>query len=140
LFLDPTTLRNGVEGAVSGLVEAIAATALLVGFVIISNTTLLAVIQRRREIGVRRVCGATPVAVALLVVAESTIVGGIGGLLGMSVGVLAALSIAKLHGWVLVVNWLLVLSTPLVGSAIGGLAGLAPAIKSSRITPLEALR
>lgn len=136
---NPATLRQQVEGSLSGLLVVLAAVALVIGTVAIANTTLLAVVQRRAEIGLRRALGFTPRHIAALVLGEAAIVGIIGGTLGMTLGVLATGAASISRGWTPVLDYRLIVLAPLGGMLIGMVAGAYPSWRASRITPVAAL-
>jgi putative ABC transport system permease protein len=138
--IDPTLLRNEVSGSLTSLLLALAVVALAVGVIAITNTTLLSVISRRAEIGLRRSVGAAPRHVAALVLIEAALVGAVGGVIGTSVGVLIVGAVSAARGWAPVLApVILVVATP-VAAAAGLLAGLYPAWRASRITPISALQ
>lgn len=138
--IDPTQLRESVNSSLSTLLLAIALIALGVGVVAIANTTLLSVIQRRAEIGLRRSVGAAPRHIAVMVVFEAVLTGAIGGLMGTSVGVLIISVVCADRGWVPVLDPVLLLAAPAVGAVAGLLAGLYPAWRASRVSPISALQ
>jgi putative ABC transport system permease protein len=118
----------------------LAAICLLIGAVGIANTTLVAVMERTGEIGLRRSLGARPRHIAAQFLAESTALGTLGGLIGTSLGVTAVVTIAVLQHWTAVLQPFTVLPAPLIGTAVGLLAGLYPAMRAALLEPLEALR
>ena len=76
---DPGELRETIESDITGLLYGLAGLALLVGMIGIANTTLVAVLERRSEIGVRRALGARRRHVALQFLTESATLGTLGG-------------------------------------------------------------
>jgi putative ABC transport system permease protein len=137
---EPRELRRGVESDLGGLLVALAAVSLLIGAVGIANTTLVSVLERTGEIGLRRALGATAPGIAGQFLAESAIVGALGGVLGACVGVVAVSVISTAREWSVVVDPLAVLAAPAIGLATGLLAGLYPAVKAARVEPIAALR
>jgi len=137
---DPQTLREGVHTDLGTLFLALAAVCLVIGAVGIANTTLVAVLERVGEIGLRRSLGARRRHVAIHFLAESGTLGLIGGLIGTSVGVAAVVAVAVLRDWTPLLQPATVLPAPLVGAATGLVAGLYPAWRASRIEPADALR
>jgi putative ABC transport system permease protein len=137
---DPTALRQSVSSSLTSLLLAIALIALGVGVIAIANTTLLSVIQRRAEIGLRRSVGAAPRHIAVMVVSEAVLTGAIGGLMGTSAGVLIISAVCAGHGWAPVLDPALLLLAPAAGAAAGLLAGLYPAWRASRVSPISALQ
>jgi putative ABC transport system permease protein len=133
-------LRQEVASSLSTLLLALAGIALIIGMVGIANTTLVAVLERRSEIGLRRAIGARPVHIAAQFLTESTALGLFGGLIGASLGVVTILVVTVLHHWTAVLAPGLVLAAPAAGALIGLLAGLYPALRASAVEPAEALR
>ncbi len=124
---------------------AIASIALLVGGIGIMNSMLISVSQRVREIGLRKAVGARPHHVITQFLIESsfiTLAGGfIGILLGILLSFLAALIIPRLgYDWEFLVPFSSVLIGFGVSFAIGIVFGLYPALKASKVSPMEALR
>lgn len=137
---DPRSLRESVDADLSNLLLALAGICLLIGAVGIANTTLVAVMERTPEIGLRRSVGARSRHIFAHIITESSILGILGGIIGTSVGILAILVVALTQGWTPVLEPLLVAGAPAIGLVVGALAGLQPSWKASRIQPTEALR
>jgi putative ABC transport system permease protein len=137
---NPQTLQSQVSGDLTGLFLILAAISLLIGAVGIANTTLVAVLERTEEIGLRRALGARPRHIASQFLAESTTLGTLGGLIGTSLGVLTVVVFAAAKDWTAVVNPAVTLPAPLIGSVVGLLAGAYPSLRASRTSPLAALR
>jgi putative ABC transport system permease protein len=137
---NPQTLQSQVSGDLTGLFLILASISLLIGAVGIANTTLVAVLERTEEIGLRRALGARPRHIASQFLAESTALGTLGGLIGTSLGVLTVVVFAAAQNWTSVVNPAVTLPAPLIGSVVGLLAGVYPALRASRTSPLAALR
>lgn len=137
---DPQNLRQGVNTDLGTLFLALAAICLIIGAVGIANTTLVAVLERVGEIGLRRALGARRRHVVAHFLAESGTLGLIGGLIGTSVGVGAVVTVAVLRDWTPILQPVTVLPAPLVGAGTGLLAGLYPAWRAGRTEPADALR
>jgi putative ABC transport system permease protein len=137
---DPTTLRSQVEGSLNALLSVLSFAGLGVGFLSIMAVTVMSVAQRRTEIGLRRAVGYSRKQIAMLIMLEASAVGVLGGVIGASGGVLATSAISSLNHWTPVMNPLVVLVAPLIGIGIGALAGVDPAGRAARITPMAALR
>jgi putative ABC transport system permease protein len=137
---NPQTLQSKVSGDLTGLFLILALISLLIGAVGIANTTLVAVLERTEEIGLRRALGARPRHIAGQFLTESTALGTLGGLLGTTLAVLTVVVFAAAQSWTAVLNPALTLPAPLIGSVVGLLAGVYPAMRASRTSPLSALR
>ena len=120
---DPHSLRDDVNTDLAGLFLALAGVSLVIGAVGIANTTLVAVLERVGEIGLRRSLGARPRHIAAQFVTESTTLGLLGGLTGTTIGVGTVLLVAIAKQWTAVLEPAAVLPGPLIGVAIGMLAG-----------------
>ncbi|MCC6165067.1 MAG: ABC transporter permease [Acidobacteria bacterium] len=118
---------------------AIASISLLVGGIGIMNIMLASVMERTREIGVRRAVGATQAEVVRQFLIEATIISGLGGVLGVVVGVLISRLVAYFAGWTTVITPFSVVLAFTVSVAVGLLFGVYPARKAARLDPVKAL-
>ncbi|GAA4695350.1 ABC transporter permease [Phytohabitans rumicis] len=137
---DPRTLREGVAADLNALFLVLALICLAVGAVGIGNTTFVAVLERVPEIGLRRCLGARGRHIALQFLTESAVLGTLGGLLGTCLAAGAVLAVAVLRDWTAVLEPWAVLPAPLLGTLTGVVAGLYPALRASRIQPIQALQ
>jgi putative ABC transport system permease protein len=137
---DPRQLRNSVTDDLSSLFIVLAGICLLIGAFGIANTTLVGVLERTPEIGLRRAVGAQRRHVAVQFLTESMALGLLGGLIGTGLGVLTVVIVALVRQWTAVLEPWAVLPAPLIGAIVGLLAGLYPALRAAWIEPLEALR
>ena len=137
---NPLKLQGEVNGDLAGLFLILALISLLIGAVGIANTTLVAVLERTGEIGVRRAVGARPRHIAGQFLAESTALGTLGGLIGTCIGVGIVVIFAAAQNWTVVLNPVYTLPAPLIGTVVGLLAGAYPALRAARTSPLAALR
>ncbi|WGT47125.1 ABC transporter permease [Tessaracoccus lacteus] len=137
---DPQGLRASVDAQLSGLFLGLGAVCLVVGMIGIANTTIVAVIERTGEIGLRRAMGARPRHIAAQFLAEAAILGVLGGLIGTSLGVVTVVVVCASLTWTAVIPPLLIVLGPLIGLAAGTLAGIYPALRASRLEPVDALR
>lgn len=136
---DAGQLQQQVSSDVSGLFVVLALIGLAVGTIGIANTTLVSVLERVGEIGLRRAIGARRAQVALQFLLESLLLGAIGGVLGGSLGVCGVTCVAIAKGWSPVVPLWICLSAPALGSLTGILAGAYPAARAARVDPVLAL-
>ena len=136
----PGQVRRDVEADVNALFLLLGGVALLVGGLGIANVTLLSVLERISEIGLRRALGAARRHIAAQFLVESVVVGFLGGLLGTTAGVLLTVSVSAARDWTPLLDIRLVVMAPLLGAVIGLAAGTYPAWKASAIEPIDALR
>jgi putative ABC transport system permease protein len=137
---DLRTLRQGVERDTRALLLGLAGVCLLIGVLGVSNTMVVAVLERRAEIGLRRAIGATRSDVAVQFLAESVLLGTIGGVLGLVLGLDATAVVCLVQGWVIELDPRMVGLGPLVGVLVGLAAGAYPAYAAARVAPAAALR
>ncbi|HWC99364.1 MAG TPA: ABC transporter permease [Candidatus Sulfopaludibacter sp.] len=119
---------------------AIAAISLLVGGIGIMNIVLATVMERTREIGVRRSIGARRFDIVRQFLTESVLISVGGGLLGIAFGFFLAWLIARTAEWKTIVTNSSVFIAFGVSVAVGVIFGIYPAVKASRINPIDALR
>ena len=119
---------------------SIASISLLVGGIGIMNIMLASVMERTREIGVRRAIGARPRDILNQFIVESFTISLIGGISGIVIGVVLARLVAAYAGWPTVITVSsLVISTG-VSMAVGLVSGIYPAKRAAALNPVEALR
>jgi putative ABC transport system permease protein len=119
---------------------AIAAISLLVGGIGIMNIVLATVMERTREIGVRRATGARRKDIVRQFLTESVLISMGGGLLGVAFGFVLAWFIARTAEWKTIVTTNSVVVAFGVSVLVGVVFGIYPAMKAARINPIEALR
>lgn len=137
---DPEELREQVGEDTSALFLTLGGLSLVVGAIGIANVTLVGVLERTHEIGLRRALGATRRHIAVQFLSESAALGLVAGIFGTSLGVLTVVAVSAYNDWEPVLQPWLVPATPLLGIAIGLLAGAYPASRAASIEPIEALR
>ncbi len=119
---------------------AIAAISLLVGGIGIMNIVLATVLERTREIGIRRATGARRFDILRQFLTESILISVGGGLLGIGCGFFLAWLISRTAEWRTIVTPESVVIAFGVSVAVGVVFGIYPAMKASRVNPIEALR
>jgi putative ABC transport system permease protein len=129
-----------VTSTLSKILMGTAVIAMIIGGVVIMNLMLIAVAERRKEIGVRRSVGASRRDILLQFIIEAIAVSGCGGLVGIGLGVagsFAATKIQKLPG---TVAWNVMGIAVILSISVGVVFGLYPAWKAARVDPIAALR
>ncbi len=118
---------------------AIASISLLVGGIGIMNIMLASVMERTREIGVRRAVGATKWDIIRQFLIETTLITVSGGFAGTIVGVLLSQLVAYLAGWSTIITAMSVIVACVVSVTVGIVFGLYPAVRAARLDPVYAL-
>ena len=137
---EPQRVRDAVQGDLNRMFLLLGGLSLIVGAIGIGNITLVSVIERIGEIGLRRAMGATRGHIAIQFLLESATMGLIGGIFGASLGVLIVVAVAAYQRWTPVLEPAVPFLAPLIGCAIGLVAGLYPALRAARLEPAEAVR
>jgi len=119
---------------------AIASISLLVGGIGIMNIMLATVLERTREIGVRRAVGARQADIRNQFVIEAFTITAAGGMLGILMGVAIAKGVAFYAGWKTIVTPFSVLLSVGVSVGVGLIFGIYPALRAARLDPIESLR
>lgn len=135
-----TAVRQDVEGDVNALFVVLGAVSLLVGGLGIANVTLVSVLERTPEIGLRRALGAARRHIAAQFLLESTVTGLLGGIIGASLGVLVIVAVSAVRDWTPVLEGYLPFAAVGLGALIGLIAGTYPALRAAQTEPITALR
>ncbi|MFC2030425.1 ABC transporter permease [Chloroflexota bacterium] len=145
-------LANRGMIVVQTMLGSVGALALLVASIGIANTMIMAVYERTKEIGILKAVGAAPGQIRWLFVVEASLIGLLGGIVGIILGWLLgkALNVlileimrwqeVTIQGTFFIVTWWLVLGALVFATLVGLLAGLYPAARAARLAPLKALR
>ena len=136
---DALAAKNAADQAFTTLLAGVGSIALLVGGIGVANTMIISVLERRREIGLRRALGAMRRHILIQFLAEALLLAGLGGALGCVIGVGVTYGMTAVNGWLFALPMLVVLAGLAVTVVIGAVAGLYPAIRASRTPPTAAL-
>jgi putative ABC transport system permease protein len=136
---DVLVAQRVTEQAYSALFLGLGAVALLVGGIGVANTMVISVLERRREIGLRRALGATRRQVGAQFLTESVVLAGAGGLTGVLLGTAVTAGYSIAQGWPAVLPLLVLLGGVGAAVVIGVLAGVYPAVRAARLPPTAAL-
>jgi ABC-type antimicrobial peptide transport system permease subunit len=131
---------NQVTSTFKYLLGGIAAISLLVGGIGIMNIMLVTVTERTREIGIRKAIGATEGNILTQFLAESVIISGLGGVIGLGLGVGLAKVVPRFIPMPTLVDWYSAVLAITVAASIGIFFGFYPAWRAARLDPIEALR
>tara|TARA_Y100000590_G_scaffold141597_1_gene162429 strand:- start:11787 stop:13004 length:1218 start_codon:yes stop_codon:yes gene_type:complete len=137
---DVLEARAVANSTFTNLFMGLGAVALLVGGIGIANVMVIAVIERRSEIGLRRAIGATKLHIGVQFITESLLLACVGGAMGIIVGMIVTAVYASTQGWYIVIPQSAIYIG--IGSSvlIGGVAGFYPAMRAANMSPTEALR
>jgi putative ABC transport system permease protein len=137
---DALAARAAAKTAFTGLLLGLGTVALLVGGLGIANVMVVAVLERRGEIGLRRALGATRGHIGLQFLAEALLLSLLGGTAGVAAGWLLTTAYAHQRHWAATPPPAAMAGGLAAALAIGAAAGLYPAIRAARLAPTEALR
>jgi putative ABC transport system permease protein len=132
--------RAAAATTFTALFLGLGAVALLVGGLGIANVMLMAVLERRSEIGLRRALGATRGHIVGQFLTESLVLAGSGGIVGVVLGSVVTVLYAGSQGWLVALPWVGIAGGVGLAVAIGAIAGLYPAVRAARTAPTDALR
>lgn len=129
-----------VTGMMTAMLGGIAGISLLVGGIGIMNIMLVTVTERTREIGIRKAIGAGRANILIQFLIESSVMSGVGGVIGASLGVAASYAVSNMMGITYTINIPVILGAFIFSLAVGVFFGLYPANKASKLKPVDALR
>ncbi len=137
---DALEAQAATKKALTALLLGLGAVALLVGGVGIANVMVISVLERRSEIGLRRALGATRRQIRGQFLSESLLLSVLGGAAGAGLGGAVTWAYASSRSWTVVVPPVSLAAALAAAVAIGGVAGLYPAVRAARLAPTDALR
>ena len=136
---DALEAKNAADKAFTGLLLGVGSIALLVGGIGVANTMIISVLERRREIGLRRSLGAMRGHILVQFMTEALLLASLGGALGCVIGIGVTAGMSAANGWPFSLPVIAVVGGLGVTIAIGALAGVYPAVRASRTPPTAAL-
>ena len=137
---DIVSAFTNIVGLLTLMVGAIAAISLIVGGIGIANIMLVSVVERTREIGVRKALGATQSAILNQFLTEAILVSGLGGVIGIGLGVAIAYTSATIFQFPFLVSIWSVVAGFGLSMIVGLVAGVIPARSAAKLDPIQALR
>ncbi len=137
---DAIEARAAAASAFTTLFLGLGAVAVLVGALGIANVMLMAVLERRNEIGLRRALGATRGHIVGQFLAEAVLLAGVGGLVGALLGSAVAAAYAVSQGWLVALPVAGLVGGVVAATLVGALAGFYPALRAANTPPTDALR
>ncbi|MEU7334655.1 ABC transporter permease [Streptomyces sp. NPDC007074] len=136
---DVLTAKRATQSAYSTLFVALAGIALAVGGIGVANTMYISVLERRREIGLRRALGASRGHIRGQFLTESVVLSLLGACAGAVIGALSTAGYAVTQNWPVIIPFDTICAGVAASVVLGVLAGVYPSVRASRLTPTEAL-
>ncbi|MFD7643881.1 ABC transporter permease [Kitasatospora sp. NPDC059795] len=136
---DALAAQLAAKDTFNALLLGLGAVALLVGGVGVANTMVIAVLERRQEIGLRRALGAHRGQIRMQFLTEAVTLAGLGGIAGAALGGLSTYGYAAAKDWPLDIPTSALAAAVGASAVVGAIAGLYPAGRAARLTPTEAL-
>ena len=131
---------NQLLAMISAVVVPVTLISLVVGGIVIMNIMLVSVTERTHEIGVRKSVGARQIDIRRQFLIEAVILAGLGGMIGVALGASFTMLLAMVAGLTLTITVQYVVMGLAVSGIVGVVSGWYPAVRASRLDPVEALR
>jgi putative ABC transport system permease protein len=142
-YITPDAIR-GFIGQITGLISVVVVPvtliSLVVGGIVIMNIMLVSVTERTKEIGVRKSLGARQSDIRMQFLLESALLSSFGGVAGIVLGAILATVIGKAFELTMSISLFYVVLSLLVSGTVGIISGVYPALRASKLDPVEALR
>lgn len=139
-FSDEMSSINEIIDLVKVFIVFVAAVSLIVGGIGVMNIMLVSVSERTREIGIRKSLGARTASIMMQFLAESAIIALIGGIIGITLGILGAAIVCLALGFAVKIDIGTIILATVFSSGIGIIFGVYPAKRAARLRPIDALR
>lgn len=136
---DVLAAKAAIDQTFTGLLLGLGSVALLVGGIGVANTMIISVLERRREIGLRRALGAARTHIATQFLIEAALLSAGGGLIGVLLGYGATAAYTATKQWPLTIPAEILAAALIATILIGAIAGIYPAIRAARTPPALAL-
>lgn len=136
---DVLAAQNAIDQAFTGLLIGVGSIALLVGGIGVANTMVITVLERRREIGLRRSLGATRAHIRQQFLVEAVMLAAYGGAMGTLLGAAITAIVAGANGWTVAIPPAVLIAGVGVTVVVGAVAGALPALRAARTSPTAAL-
>ena len=136
---DALAAQNAADQTLTTLLAGVGSIALLVGGIGVANTMIISVLERRKEIGLRRSLGAKRGHITVQFLAEALLLSFLGGLAGCLIGAGVTWGMCYVYGWPPTLHWWVIAAGLGATLLIGAVAGLYPAIRAARTPPTAAL-
>lgn len=137
---DLLSIFDQILKVMTAMLVGIASISLIVGGIGIMNIMLVAVAERTREIGIRKAVGASDFDILVQFLIETLVISILGAMIGAALAYLGAFIMNWKFGFAPDINFYSILLSAGFGVGIGVIFGLAPAIRASRLNPIDALR
>ena len=129
-----------VMQVLTAFIACVGAISLIVGGIGVMNIMLVSVTERTREIGIRKSLGAKTRVITMQFLTESIIICLIGGIIGLTLGILGAYGACAIVGISPKITWWVILLALFFSSGVGLFFGIYPARKAALMSPIDALR
>ena len=135
-----TQTITSVSRLMTVLLTAIASISLIVGGIGIMNIMLVSVTERTREIGLRMAVGARGRDILMQFLVEAIVLSAVGGIIGIALGIIVAKGVGDANHWPVIISMNSIALGLGVSAGVGIFFGFFPALRASRLNPIDSLR